>query len=316
MSPTAAKTPLVFQDAAPLVEPQVNAAGIHEWPFNASMPIDVRHLRFQKRASQRMRRHDYLEIFYANKGGLVLQVGTKLIQVNPGDLFVIGSHLFHRIAEYQGEDVRISVLYFMPELLRMHDGTGDGFEYLMPFLVQHDGFSHAIPAATGIPARSFECILNIGSRLPPIGGRDRAWIKTLLRLLVLQVGNHYLDYSRYREAAHQRKLQLDRLKPLFAAIDRDYDRPFSVEKAAKTLSMSKSHFMRSFKNVTGEAFTNYLNHFRVSKAEYLLASTDLTIAEISQIVGFCDQSYFGLTFRRFIGVTPTEYRRSLASTQV
>jgi len=82
-----------------------------------------------------------------------------------------------------------------------------------------------------------------------------------------------------------------------------------VAKAAEALHLSESHFMRLFKQVTGQSFISYLNHFRVGKAEHLLATTDLPVSEVSQAVGFCDQSYFGLVFRDLVQLTPLQYKR-------
>jgi transcriptional regulator GlxA family with amidase domain len=52
----------------------------------------------------------------------------------------------------------------------------------------------------------------------------------------------------------------------------------------------------------------YLNRFRVARAQGLLTSTDKAIAEIGLETGFCNQSYFGVIFRRITGMTPLEYR--------
>jgi AraC family transcriptional regulator len=65
------------------------------------------------------------------------------------------------------------------------------------------------------------------------------------------------------------------------------------------------------KQVTGLSLIAYLNQFRVSKAQALLETTDKSIAEIGQEVGFCDQSYFGSVFRRLLNTTPREYRLRL-----
>jgi YesN/AraC family two-component response regulator len=71
--------------------------------------------------------------------------------------------------------------------------------------------------------------------------------------------------------------------------------------------------MRFFKQVTGQPFVSHLNQFRVAKAQRLLATTDRTIADIGQEVGFCNQSYFGLVFRGMTGLSPREYKAKLAS---
>jgi AraC-like DNA-binding protein len=67
--------------------------------------------------------------------------------------------------------------------------------------------------------------------------------------------------------------------------------------------------MYFFKRVTGQSFLAYLNRFRIAKAQSLLASTDSPISAVSQQIGFCDQSHFGVVFRKLVGMTPLAYRR-------
>ncbi|HYP14870.1 MAG TPA: AraC family transcriptional regulator, partial [Bryobacteraceae bacterium] len=104
---------------------------------------------------------------------------------------------------------------------------------------------------------------------------------------------------------------LEKLKPLFAHIDANFSRVITVEQAADLVHMSKSTFMRFFREVTGQSFVGYLNRFRIARAEVLLSKTDLPIAEVGLRVGFCDQSYFGLTFRNLLEMTPREYKNRL-----
>src|SRR5262249_11029324 len=72
--------------------------------------------------------------------------------------------------------------------------------------------------------------------------------------------------------------------------------------------MSESHFMSFFKRATGQSFMAYLNHCRIERAQALLVMTDKSVSDISQEMGFCDQSYFGTVFRRLVGTTPARYR--------
>ena len=60
----------------------------------------------------------------------------------------------------------------------------------------------------------------------------------------------------------------------------------------------------------------YFNHFRIERAQALLAKTDESMASISQQVGFCDQSYFGTVFRRIVGMTPATYRRRIRNNTI
>jgi AraC-like DNA-binding protein len=102
---------------------------------------------------------------------------------------------------------------------------------------------------------------------------------------------------------------LERLRPLFRYLGENCGDTIQVREAARICGMSESHFMSLFKRVTGLSFVTYFNHFRIERAQALLAKTDESMASISQQVGFCDQSYFGTVFRRIVGMTPATYRR-------
>lgn len=79
--------------------------------------------------------------------------------------------------------------------------------------------------------------------------------------------------------------------------------------AARIACMSPSHFSREFKKQYRHCFAEYLNRLRVDAACDLLARTDQKLVEISMNVGFNDQSYLTNVFRRFMGVTPLQYRQ-------
>jgi AraC-like DNA-binding protein len=124
--------------------------------------------------------------------------------------------------------------------------------------------------------------------------------------------NHYKNDVAVKEAFEKREKTLQRMRALFDFVEDHYQEPITLARATAVVGMSKAHFMRSFKKVTGQSFDTYLNHFRIHKAQALLASSDKAIFTVSREVGFCDQSYFGLVFRRLVRVTPREYRRQFS----
>ena len=68
-----------------------------------------------------------------------------------------------------------------------------------------------------------------------------------------------------------------------------------------------------FKNHTSENLTTYLNRVKIEKAKQLLKESDISITEISKIVGFSDHNYFSKVFKKYVAVTPTAYRRKYVS---
>jgi AraC-like DNA-binding protein len=81
---------------------------------------------------------------------------------------------------------------------------------------------------------------------------------------------------------------------------------------AEVFKISEYYLSRSFKNQFGATFYNYLEDVRIARAEVLLEKTDRTVREISESVGYGSSSSFCRTYRKRRGISPTQFRRSIA----
>ena len=75
------------------------------------------------------------------------------------------------------------------------------------------------------------------------------------------------------------------------------------------VGLSSSYLCRIFKEETGLSMNAYITNLRMSKAGELLNDTNSYIKEVAISVGFEDQLYFSRLFKRYSGVTPSEYRK-------
>jgi AraC-like DNA-binding protein len=101
---------------------------------------------------------------------------------------------------------------------------------------------------------------------------------------------------------------MERLNRAKDYIDLHYTRSLPQAEVAFVCEMSTSWFSREFKNQFGSNFLEYLTHHRVLHAQRLLSESSLSIAAIAIGVGFTDPAYFTRVFRRFAGMSPTQYR--------
>lgn len=85
-------------------------------------------------------------------------------------------------------------------------------------------------------------------------------------------------------------------------------RDIGRDEVARHAGVSPSHFSRLIKERTGRSFTELLRQCRVERACDLLGDENLSLAEIADQCGFCDQSYFTHVFRRLKGRTPKQFR--------
>lgn len=109
---------------------------------------------------------------------------------------------------------------------------------------------------------------------------------------------------------------MERLNRAKDYIDLHYTRPLPQAEVAFICEMSTSWFSREFKNQFGSNFLDYLTQHRVTHAQRLLAETSLSITAIATGVGFTDPAYFTRVFRRFAGMSPTQYRERSSSRAV
>lgn len=93
-------------------------------------------------------------------------------------------------------------------------------------------------------------------------------------------------------------------------IQKNYMNPnLSLNDICSYLNISTSYFSTIFKEMTGETFTEVLIRTRMEKAKELLENTTMKNYEIAEKVGFSDPHYFGISFKKMTGITPTEYAR-------
>jgi AraC family transcriptional regulator, arabinose operon regulatory protein len=85
--------------------------------------------------------------------------------------------------------------------------------------------------------------------------------------------------------------------------------PLHIETLAAVVKLSRSHYTSLFVRVMGYAPLRYLNHLRMHRAVQLLNTTNLSIKEISDRLGFSDQFYFSRAFSKMHGHAPSEHRR-------
>ena len=71
-----------------------------------------------------------------------------------------------------------------------------------------------------------------------------------------------------------------------------------------------SYLCRAFKNDTGKTLSDYINEVKIEEAKYLLVSTKKPIVEIAIALGYSSQSYFATVFKKIVGLTPAQYRKS------
>ena len=84
----------------------------------------------------------------------------------------------------------------------------------------------------------------------------------------------------------------------------------SVKSVAEAALCSQSKLALVFKNEMGQSVSSYIEDLLMSEAQTLLMYSDLSIGEISEKLGFCDQFYFSRRFKKRFSVPPKDFRQA------
>ena len=145
---------------------------------------------------------------------------------------------------------------------------------------------------------------------------DKPGKEIVMRALVEQVLVHILRH--YSQPRLSDQLELTRVGLVDRRIRRSVelmhtqlDQELTLKALAAASYLSPFHFARLFKKLTGSTPHNYLAGVRATRAQLLLADTELSVTEVGAQVGYLSASHFTKAFRLATGTTPREFRKGL-----
>jgi YesN/AraC family two-component response regulator len=92
-------------------------------------------------------------------------------------------------------------------------------------------------------------------------------------------------------------------------IESNYSKDIALQDIAGEVNITKQHLCRIFKNHVGITPNEYIAKKRIQEAKALLLCSEMTIMEIANEVGYQNNNYFTIIFKKFEGVTPSIFRQ-------
>lgn len=100
----------------------------------------------------------------------------------------------------------------------------------------------------------------------------------------------------------------DEIKRITDLIQRRYKENLKLGTLAEIFNYNSAYLGKMFKNQVGEHFNTYLDKVRIEKAKQLLTQ-GMKVYEVAEQVGYMNSDYFNAKFRKYVGVSPSAYRK-------
>ena len=241
--------------------------------------------------------HENIEIIHIIKGDGAVSVNGQLLSVGVGDTVAVNSNLLHALAAGESQmDYRYLIVDRSFCLANGFDSNKIAYQAK----IRDDRIGSLL--------EQLHATYEMADDAPYKTLTIRSIVLQLLQLLCHHYSHPAEQADRCDGGAAYIKKAIDYIR---AACDKDV----SLEDVASFVGISTCYLSREFHRYTGYPFVAYVNRTRCQRAQRMLTDERLEIHEIGIRCGFENASYFARAFRRYIGMSPTEYRSTIAKTQ-
>ena len=244
--------------------------------------------------------HLEYELILVLEGGFSLTLDGKTAVLQAGDSAWIGDGVIHGGAP---ENCVYECVVF--DLVTLLNDTPLCSASASEFLASENGFS-------GIFLKGSE-EAELADRIFESMEKEQKGYEWVTIGLLWQLMGLLLKNSAGNTAAPARG-RITRLKNVLTYIRNSFGEAVTLADLAAVAGMSPKYFCRAFSGFTGRTPIEYLNFYRIEYAGERLTLTDEPVTEIAFACGFDDMSYFSKTFKKYKGISPSDYRKAAKKT--
>jgi AraC-like DNA-binding protein len=254
--------------------------------------------------------HENYEMVYMKKGLAVFEISGQPVQLGPNDIVIIKPLQYHKFTVKSEGGCEFIVLNFKFENRISGKYSNIPLEDFLNFVSSKETGPYITLKVS--PKNEIVVLMN---RILKERESDEPGSEFLNYLLVMELFV-LLSRALKMEWENSIKTKSPKLKQLINIsinyIHTNFERDISLGDISKFVFLSPSYFTRAFKEETGMSPISYLLKVRIDRAKELLADTGLKISDIALSVGFSNQQRFNEMFKKYVNLTPLQYRKKTA----
>lgn len=234
--------------------------------------------------------HGYTELFYIIGGNGQFQIDDERFPVKAHQLVIINPNIIHTELSYDAHPLEYIVLGI--EGLEIAGSGSSEDRYCV----------YTFPTANKV----LNCMQSILREMQERDLEHQMVCQAYMNILVVQLmRNTETSMTQVSDSSHANR----QCATIRRYIDNHYKEPLTLDLLASEVNVNKYYLAHAYKEAYGISPINYMIARRIQAGKRLLIETDLSLSQISGILGFSSASYFSQSFRKAEGISPVEYRK-------
>lgn len=248
--------------------------------------------------------HDEIEFVYVLSDRVICQVAADQFVLNKGEGLFINTNVLHRFTT-TGKGNMASII-FSPHFIAGPQSRIYSL-FVLP-VISSSTFSYVFSNKALWEEQILRQLEDIIAALRTDDPRQ----DLRLTVMVMQLWQVFFDHfpGNASTRGNLAKIQ-ERVQKMMNFIEENFSHNITAEDIANAASISQSEARRCFAKMIHISPNQYLTHYRLTQAAKLLVTTDHTVQEIADIIGFSSPSYFNRMFKSQYQVSPLKMRKNI-----
>lgn len=249
--------------------------------------------------------HHEFEINVVRSGNAVFYRNGERFIASEGDIFIFQPNQTHSMTTLDSDTVYYDTLLFTADVF---GSTGERGNHTLVSPLVNGGAQIAMPirrSSPGYAALHASVMTAVEAAKQNDPAADLLVKGELFRLIH---GLYLHDHVTFQQG--EKGVGEARIRSVLSYIDLHYAEEMTVEQLALLIPLSKNYFMTSFRRITGMSIIAYITQVRIKNACDLLLGSDKQIMAIALECGFHNLSNFNRQFKKSVGCSPMQYRKS------
>ncbi len=264
---------------------------------NTDIHLSAYYFRSNMRSSTPMHSHNRIEFMYILEGQCSVQTQNETYILSKGQIIFIDANVEHNLLIHEQNICRILNLEFT---FKPHKGILPSFS---DFVSNDEKINSWITSDLPVIVLSDSGILIDVMKKIVITEKNNTPLK--LQLLIYQF---LLDYSElFCDSVN--RISKSYIEKTINYLYTHSDQPVKVNDIAATVHLHPNYLQRTFKKEMKVTLIEYLHQIRLNRAAKLLKTTDYSIMEISEFVGYSSRQHFTAKFSNAFGLSPAQFRK-------